>query len=120
MIVFNLKQSDAMNDRVDNNKVGRQHKVVVMDMFERMGVRIRSEDVSDIFRIRKKEADEAVKPVIVEFDSEYEKWTVLRNKADLIETEEYKSFLKEMYRSREERELRMLNVLKNKSERRVE
>ena len=37
MIVFNLKQSDVKND-----------KVVVMDMFARMGVRIRSEDVSDI------------------------------------------------------------------------
>ena len=37
MIVFNLKQSDVKND-----------KVVVMDMFERMGVRIHSEDVSDI------------------------------------------------------------------------
>ena len=81
MIVFNLKQSDVKND-----------KVVVMDMFERMGVRIRSENVSDIIRMRKKEGDETVKPVIVEFKSEYDKWTVLRNKADLREIEEYKSF----------------------------
>ena len=41
-----------------------------------------SEDVSDIIRMRKKEGDEAVKPVSVEFESEYEKWTVLINKAD--------------------------------------
>ena len=43
--------------------------------------------------MRKKEGDETVKPVIVEFKSEYDKWTVLRNKADLREIEEYKSFL---------------------------
>ena len=61
MIVFNLKQSDVKND-----------KVVVMDMFERMGVRSRSEDVLDIIRMRKKEGDETVKPVIVEFKSEYD------------------------------------------------
>ena len=44
MIVFNLKQSGVKND-----------KVVVMDMFERMGVRIRSDDLSDIIRMRKKD-----------------------------------------------------------------
>ena len=81
-MVFNLKQNDVKND-----------KVVVMDMFERMGARIRSEDVSDIIRMRKKEGDETVKPVIVEFKSEYDKWAVLMNKADLREIEEYKSFL---------------------------
>ena len=50
MIVFNLKQSEVKNV-----------KVVVMDMFEVMAVRVRSEDVSDIIRMRKKEGDEAVK-----------------------------------------------------------
>ena len=43
MIVFNLKQSDVKN-----------YKVVIMDMFERMGVRICSGDVSAIIRMRKK------------------------------------------------------------------
>ena len=66
-ILFNLKQSDVNNDTV-----------VVMDIFERMGVRNRSKDVSDIILMRKKEGDETVKPVIVEFRSEYDKWTVLR------------------------------------------
>ena len=46
MIVFNLKQSEVKND-----------KVIVMDMFERMGVRGRSEDVSDIIQMRRKEGD---------------------------------------------------------------
>ena len=50
-------------------------------MIERMGVRVRSEeDVTDIVRMRKKYGDEALKPVIIEFKSEYEKWTVLRSK----------------------------------------
>ena len=40
---------------------------------------------------------------------------VLRNKADLREIDEYKSFL-DMARSREEGEVRRLNVLKQKSE----
>ena len=43
---------------------------------------------------------------------EYDKWTVLRNKADLREIEEYKSFYLEMDRSKEEREQRRLNVKK--------
>ena len=76
--MFNLKQSDVTND-----------KVVDMVMFERMGVKICSEDVLDIIRMRKKECDETVKPVIVEFKSEYDKWTVLRNKADLRGIEGY-------------------------------
>ena len=107
--MFNLKQSDVKNDNV-----------VAMDMFERMGVIIGSEDVSDIIRMRNKEGDEAVKPVIVEFKSEYDKLTVLRNKPGLREIEEYKSCFTEIERSREKRELGRLNVQKKKTERRVE
>ena len=44
--------------------------------------------------MRKKEGDEAMKTVIVKLKGEYDKWTVLRNKADLREIEEYKSVLK--------------------------
>ena len=36
--------------------------------------------------------DETAKPVIIDFKSEYDKWMVLRYKADFRETEEYKSF----------------------------
>ena len=71
-IVFNLKQSDV-----------KKYKVVVMNMFERMGVIIRSYDISDIVRMMRKEGDETVKPLLDEFKSEYDKWTVMRNKADL-------------------------------------
>ena len=69
-----------------------------------MGVIIRSVDVADIIRMRKKDGDETVKPVIIEFKSEYDKWMVLRNKADLRETEEYERFFSErICRERKER-----------------
>ena len=51
----------------------KNDKVIVMNMFERRGVRIYSEDVSDIIRMRKKDGYDAMKPVIVEFNSECDK-----------------------------------------------
>ena len=32
-----------------------------------------------------------IRPIIIEFRAEYDKWTVLRNKADLQEINEYKN-----------------------------
>ena len=55
-------------------------------------------------RIRKKDGDEAVKPVIIEFKSEYDKWMVLRNKADLREIEEYKKVFRTGFVERGKRE----------------
>ena len=45
----------------------RANSQIPVYMIERMGVRIRSEDVADIIRMRKKDGDETVKPVIIEF-----------------------------------------------------
>ena len=84
----------------------------MLDMTERMGLTVRSEDVSDIIRISKKDGNKGVKPVITEFKSEYDKWTVLRNKADLRGMEEYNFFI-DTDRSREEREVRSLMVRMN-------
>ena len=42
---------------------------LVWDMIERMGVKVRS----DLIRMRKKDGDLAVKPVSIEFKSEYDK-----------------------------------------------
>ena len=47
-----------------------------MDMIGDMGVRVREEEVVDVVRIRKKEGDWLAKLIIVEFKSEYDKWTV--------------------------------------------
>ena len=43
-------------------------------------------------RRRKKEGVGLARPIIVEFKSEYDKWTVLRNKSDLLEMNVYKKF----------------------------
>ena len=85
-------------------------------MIERMGVRIRSEDVADIIRMRKKNGDETVKPVIIEFKSEYDKWMVMRNKAELRETEEYKSFFRTGFVDRGKGEKRRERIQEWKAE----
>ena len=63
-------------------------------MLERMGVIVRSENLAYIIRMRMNDGDEAVKPVIMEFKSECDKWMVMRNKTDLKEMEEYTSFFR--------------------------
>ena len=45
-----------------------------------------------------------VKPVIIEFKSEYDKWMELRNKAEIRDTEEYKSVLRTAFVERGNRE----------------
>ena len=42
-------------------------------------------------RLRQKENGPIIRPIIVEFRSEYDKWTVMRMKAKLRECEEYRS-----------------------------
>ena len=58
-----------------------------------------------------------IRPIIVEFRSEYDKWTVMRMKAKLRECEEYRSVFLEMNLSREEREVRKARVMRLKEER---
>ena len=74
MIVFNLKEKKEKNDR-DR----------VIEMIGDMGVRVREEEIVDVVRMRKKDEGGPVRPIIVEFRTEYDKWIVLRNKSDLRE-----------------------------------
>ena len=87
-----------------------------MDMIGDMGVRVRVEDVVDVVRMRKKEGVGLARPIVVEFKSEYDKWTVLRNKSDLWEMNVYNKFFKEQDVSREEREKRRERVQERKTE----
>ena len=80
-----------------------------------MGVRVREEEEVDVVRMRKKEGVGLARPTIVEFKSEYDKWTVLRNKLDLREMNVYKIFLEQDV-SREEREKRRERVQERKAE----
>ena len=52
------------------------------------------EQVMDMIRMRKKEGDRLAKLIIVEFKSEYDKWTVLANKSDLREKNVYEKFFR--------------------------
>ena len=63
-----------------------------MDMIGDMGVRVKEEEVVDVVRMRKKEGDGLARPIIVEFKSGHDKWTVLRKKSDLREMNVYKKF----------------------------
>ena len=82
-------------------------------VFEKMGACQSCDDVVDVVRLRQKENSPIIRPKIVEFRSEYDKWTVKRMKAKQRECEEYRSVL-EMDLSREEREVRKARVMKLK------
>ena len=89
----------------------------VKDVFGKMGAGQSCDDVVDVVRLRQKENGPIIRPIIVEFRSEYDKWTVMRMKAKLRECEEYRSVFLEMDLSREEREVRKARVMKLKEER---
>ena len=105
IIVFNMQEKEEKTDREQ-----------VLDMIGDMGVRVREEEVVDVVRMRKKEGVGLARPIIVEFKSEYDKWTVLRNKSDLREMNVYKKVFLEQDVSREEREKRRERVQERKAE----
>ena len=58
-----------------------------------MGVRVREEEAYSRCGKNEEEGGSRVgRPIIVEFKSEYDKWTVLRNKLDLWEMNMYTKF----------------------------
>ena len=64
----------------------------------------------DVVRLRQKENGPIIRPIIVEFRSEYDKWTVMRMKATLRECEVYGSVFLEMDLSRDGIEIRVMNL----------
>ena len=79
-MIFNLK-----------NKTRKSDVECVKDVFGKMGAGQSCDDVVDVVRLRQKENGSIIMPIIVEFRSEYDKWTVMRMKAKLRECEEYRS-----------------------------
>ena len=67
IMIFNLK-----------NKTGKSDVECVKDVFGKMGAGQSSDDVVDMVRFRLKENGPIIRPIIVEFRSEYDKWTVMR------------------------------------------
>ena len=80
IMIFNLK-----------NKTGKSDVECVKDVFGKMDAGQSCDDVVDVVRLRQKENGPISRPIIVEFRSEYDKWTVMRMKAKLRECEEYRS-----------------------------
>ena len=67
MILFNMKEN-------------REKNVRVIEMIGDMGVRVREEEIVDVVQKRKKDEGGPIRPIIVEFRTECDNWTVLRNK----------------------------------------
>ena len=88
----------------------------VKDVFGKMGASQSSGDIVDVVRLRQRENGPILRAIIVEFRSEYGKWTVTRMKTNLRECEVYRSVL-EMDPSREEREVRNTRILQLKEKR---
>ena len=78
IMIFNLK-----------NKTGKSDVECIKDVFGKMGAGQSCDDVVDVVRLRQKENGPIIRLIIVEFRSEYDKWTVMRMKAKLRECEEY-------------------------------
>ena len=71
------------------NKTGKSDMECVMDVFGKMGACQICDDVVDVVQLGQKENGPIIRPIIVEFKSEYDKWTVMRMKAKLRECEKY-------------------------------
>ena len=108
IMIFNLK-----------NKTGKSDVEWVKNVFGKMGAGESCDDVVDVVRLTQKENGPIIRLIIVEFRSEYDKWTVMMMKAKLRECEEYRSvfFILEMDLSREEREVRKARVMELTEER---
>ena len=76
--MFNLKGKKEKNDRDRVIEMIGDMGVGVSE--EEMGVGVREEEIVDVVQMRKKDEGGSIRLIIVEFRTEYDKWTVLRNK----------------------------------------
>ena len=63
------------------------NKVIKMAGGSTSGAGQSCDDVVDVVQLRQKENGPIIRPIIVEFRSEYDKWTVMTMKANLRECE---------------------------------
>ena len=80
LMIFNMK-----------NKVGKSDVECAKDLFEKRSASQSCDDIVDVVRRRQKENSPINRPIIIEFRSEYHKWTGMRMKTKLRECEEYRS-----------------------------
>ena len=81
-------------------------------VFGKMSAGQSCDNVVDVVRLRQKKNRPIIMPIIVEFRSEYGKWTVMRMKAKLRECEEYRFFKRWICRGKREREVMNARVVK--------
>ncbi len=94
MIVFGLKE-DKDKTEVDQ----------VNEIMDHIGIDHRLVRLADVTRMRKNgEDDETVRPVIIEFKDEYDKWKVMREKSKLKNIEGFGNVFLELDKSKAERE----------------
>ena len=86
----------------------------VIEMIGDMGVRVREEEIVDVVRMREKDEGGSIRPIIVDFRTEYDKWTMLRNNSDLREMNEYRNVLELVVRWK--REKRQVMIQENNAE----
>ena len=81
-----------------------------------LGNNVSRESISDVVRMRANGDNvERVRPVIVTFKAEYDKWQFLKNKSDLKEKDKFRSvFFLEIDMSREERAAKRERVMENR------
>ena len=92
-IIFGLKESK-------DHSVKEQ----VNEIIELLGNNVSRENISDVVRMRaNRDNVERVRPVIVTFKAEYDKWQFLKNKSDLKEKDKFRSVFLEIDMLREER-----------------
>ena len=82
-IVFGMQESEVQSDKEQVNEI-----------IEMLGKNVESEKVSNVIRMRARgqETVNRVRPVIVEFNSEYDKLQFLKNKKDLKKATRIRGF----------------------------
>lgn len=99
LIVFGMREDEDDKQQVE-------------EMLEKMEV---EKMVVKVERMRKREGEgDVIKPVIVEFASEKDKWEVLEKKANLRKEERWKKVFLELDLSREKREERRQKAMERK------
>ena len=104
-IIFGLKESKDHSVKEQVNEI--------IELL--IGNNVSRESISDVVRMRaNRDNVEHVRPVIVTFKAEYDKWQFLKNKSDLKEKDKFRSVFLEIDMSREERAAKRERVMEKR------
>ena len=109
-----VKKSVIRKEVKSTNEEETKKKIILIFNLKNKTGKSDVECVVDVIRLRQKENGPIIRPIIMEFRSEYDKWTVMRIKAKLRECEEYRSVFRDGSVEGREREVRRARVMKLK------